>query len=790
MWPKKKSSCENGSSFTLRGKYNLGSEIYRIRYKITQNVNWVEIGLVVLLAFIVTLICFVGQELMWVQLIPNAKARIQVIAEVPFEYVSHIKTQRLKEQRRNLVAPIYKIDPGVYDRFEKIVYKLDELLDSFAHQRLQGEAYAFEMKNFVRRFNEQYNVDIGWGDVDTLLRRIDEFGRTGVLIDGLKVIHGILNDGIMDEVLANQRGSEYFLNIEVEGIDQRVHNRTVEEGIHFFKLRLSSVDATADVLEAIFRLLKTGIRANISFDNVATAQKITRILRETPEVIEKVFSGKTIVTSGSIVTDEEYECLSAYRAALQEAHVTPRHINDNVLERFFIVLATLFLIYLFFKTTRPDLRMLTHKEVFLAVLLLLLNLFACRVVLWCFESKIWREIIEMVPQSSTFYLSPTVDPLQLFPYLLPFTLSCLLGTLLLRTYIGVLLGVTTAILGCLMSSQSIEFFTIMLIIIFASIYFVRHSYMRTQIIRSGVSSGIILGFSAIILSWGVHLSYGMIFFQILLGFFNCLFSGMFVLTVLPIFENLFKCCTNIRLIELTDYTNPLLTKLQIFAPGTYHHSLMVANLSEQAAINIQANPFLCRTLALYHDIGKLRKPEYFTENQNDKNFHDDQTPFMSALIIKNHVKDGVAIAKDAGLPPRIIDGIIEHHGTTVIRYFYTKAVKQNEIAQSSDPSARSEIERSAFTYDGPRPQSKETLLLAVADSLEAASRSLRNPTAQSIENLVNNIIDGKIKERQFDECCVTFRDIEKLRKSFYFTLLNMLHSRIGYDDIQLTNEPS
>jgi putative nucleotidyltransferase with HDIG domain len=217
---------------------------------------------------------------------------------------------------------------------------------------------------------------------------------------------------------------------------------------------------------------------------------------------------------------------------------------------------------------------------------------------------------------------------------------------------------------------------------------------------------------------------------------------------------------------------------------------MVANLSEQAAISIRANPFLCRTLALYHDIGKLRKPEYFTENQNNKNFHDDQTPFMSSLIIKNHVKEGVAIAKEAGLPPHIIDGIIEHHGTTVIRYFYAKAIEKNGEVQSWDPSVNAKVERSAFAYDGPRPRSKETLLLCIADSLEAASRSLRNPTAQSIEKLVNSIIDGKIREGQFDNCYLTFRDIDKLRNSFYFTLLNMLHSRIGYDDIQLTNEPS
>ncbi|MDR1303135.1 MAG: HDIG domain-containing protein, partial [Puniceicoccales bacterium] len=309
--------------------------------------------------------------------------------------------------------------------------------------------------------------------------------------------------------------------------------------------------------------------------------------------------------------------------------------------------------------------------------------------------------------------------------------------------------------------------------------------------RSGYVGGIIFGIMAIIFAISHFIPKEMLIMQLCLGFGNCLLVSMIILTILPFLEDTFKCCSNICLIELTDYRSPLLMKLQILAPGTYQHSLMVANLAEQAAISIHANPFLCRTLAMYHDVGKLIKPEYFMENQTrqHRNPHDEKTPFMSALILKSHVKEGVMLAKLAGVPPRIIDGITEHHGTTTIRYFYAKALRQREeevgrLSLDASVVDLSEIEKSVFKYDGPRPRSRETLILSIADSVEAASRSLYNPTPQSIRVLINGIIDGKAKEDQFDECRLSFQELSCLRQSFFVTLLNMLHSRINYDEVK------
>lgn len=735
------------------------------------------------LTFAITLICFCGQDLLWIQFVPNTRARTQVIAEIPFNYTSQIRTERLRERRRNLIAPVYKINTNQYEKFEREIHRLDELLDAFSDKKQGTDAYIFELKTFLRGFNEKHGDNIDWNDVSILLTRTDEYGRTAVLLDGLSMLRDILYDGVFDQNIGEQRDEAYFLNIEVEGTARRVHARRESEAHQFLRLRLRSLGMAPDILEATSRILEKGIRPNIVFDNAATTAKITKVLQETPDVIERVVSGDVLIEAGSVVTDEDYERLLAYRNVLEQANISTAHADDNLIKSFFLTFAVLIFIYLFFKTTRYDLKVLSRKELCLVIVLLLLNLLICRLIAWLFETWLWEYLVQLrIADTDTPRFK---DPVFLLPWIMPMTLSSLLGTLLLRTYVGVLLGLTTAIFVCLMLSQSVEFLILSFVVIFVSVYFVRHAYIRGQVIRSGNFGGLVLSVASLVSSFGLNLPHDLLIGQAVLAFLNGLSVSMAALLLLPFFENFFRCCTNIRLIELTDYSSPLLMKLQILAPGTYHHSLMVANLAEQVAIGINANPFLCRTLALYHDVGKMVKPEYFTENQSNKeNPHDEKTPFMSALIIKSHVKEGAAMARAAGLPPRVVDGILEHHGTTIIRYFYTKALKQQEGLAENGEAPAITIEKSAFKYDGPEPRSKETLILLVADSIEAASRSLYNPTPQSIQTLVDKIIDGKIEEGQFDRCGITFEEVHKLRKTFYLTLLNMLHSRISYDEVK------
>jgi putative nucleotidyltransferase with HDIG domain len=252
-------------------------------------------------------------------------------------------------------------------------------------------------------------------------------------------------------------------------------------------------------------------------------------------------------------------------------------------------------------------------------------------------------------------------------------------------------------------------------------------------------------------------------------------------------------CTDITLLRLTDYKNPLLQRLQSAAPGTYQHSLVVSILSEQVARSIDANKIICKTAALFHDLGKISKPEYFIENQNNHvNPHDWQTPYISSLIIRNHVREGVVIASLAKLPRVITDIILEHHGTTVTQFFYDRARGDllaeidviNTTSEDINKYLRNKLDRNSFRYDGPRPRSKESAVVMLADSIEAASRGMKKVTHQSIESLVEEVFLRKTSDHQLDDCPITLDELKSLKESFSFTLLHMLHSRINYGKIR------
>ncbi|MEJ2109819.1 MAG: HDIG domain-containing protein [Acidobacteriota bacterium] len=232
--------------------------------------------------------------------------------------------------------------------------------------------------------------------------------------------------------------------------------------------------------------------------------------------------------------------------------------------------------------------------------------------------------------------------------------------------------------------------------------------------------------------------------------------------------------TDIRLLELSNLNDPILRRLSVEAPGTYHHSLMVATLAEDAAEAIGANPLLTRVSAYYHDIGKILKPEYFVENQSmEYNKHEQISPRMSCLVLASHVKDGLQLAKEIGLPQPIRDIIPQHHGTRMMSYFFQKA-KNNVDEKNGFISDRD------FRYAGPKPQSKEAAIMMMADSVEAASRTLSNPNPSQIRGMIDRLVDGIIRDAQFDECDITFKDVRLVKESFFKIITGIFHRRIDY----------
>ncbi|MCC6353768.1 MAG: HDIG domain-containing protein [Verrucomicrobiae bacterium] len=266
-----------------------------------------------------------------------------------------------------------------------------------------------------------------------------------------------------------------------------------------------------------------------------------------------------------------------------------------------------------------------------------------------------------------------------------------------------------------------------------------------------------------------------------------LLTGFIVNAILPLFEWLFDITIDVTWLEMADLNHPLLQEMATRAPGTYHHSLVVANLAEAAAAAIGANSLQCRVACLFHDIGKLVKPEYFVENIGaGDNPHDELSPSMSALIVTSHVKEGVDLALKHKLNSRIVDAILEHHGTTLVSYFYARARQQQRdalegvrILQLREDDVP-EVQESTFRYPGPKPRSRETAILMLADAVEGASRSLEKPTAQRVEELVDSIVRKRIADGQLDDCPISLSDVQVVAERLAANLKTMMHGRIAY----------
>jgi len=306
----------------------------------------------------------------------------------------------------------------------------------------------------------------------------------------------------------------------------------------------------------------------------------------------------------------------------------------------------------------------------------------------------------------------------------------------------------------------------------AGTYKVRDARTRGALIEAGVFVSIIQVISALLINPVVNKDILMYILKPLA--FNGLICAIVVIGTSKIFEMVFGEITNFTLLELTDSSHPLMKRMVIEAPGTYHHSLIVSNLSEAAADAIDAHSLLVRVGAYYHDIGKMANPEYFTENQMViGNKHDELEPSMSRLVIFNHVKEGIDLANKYHLNQRIIDFIPEHHGTSLMHYFYQKALAEGHPDQ---------LHERDYRYPGPKPQSKETAIVLLADSVEAATRAVDEQTPQRLGDVVRKVINNKFIDGQLDECNLTLREIDTIATTFVRVLSAMYHGRVKYPE--------
>jgi hypothetical protein len=383
--------------------------------------------------------------------------------------------------------------------------------------------------------------------------------------------------------------------------------------------------------------------------------------------------------------------------------------------------------------------------------------------------------------------------------LIPFALVPLTHAVLLGRSMGIYSAVYSGLLGALVTDRGevMVYLMVSLVAGLVAVQVVHQVSKRVQLLRAGLYVGGVV----VVLAWlsgEVHTGPLLespemgelreVGVASLVAFGVGVVTAMVVSGFLPVLEGMFGLTTGISWLELSDLNHKLLRRMQLEAPGTFHHSLVVAALAESAAEAIGANAVRARVCAYFHDIGKLNKPEYFIENQVEmvENPHNSLTPTMSALVIISHVKDGIDIAVKHKLNPRIIDVIQEHHGDSLVYYFYRKAQEQLKVDEEKvlkglgNREDLPQIDQKNFRYPGPRPRTKESGIISLADAVESASRSLRKPTPAKLRALVDDIVQLRMIEGQLNDCPLTMRELARVKDSFAATMRSMLHHRVAY----------
>ncbi|MBP1594978.1 MAG: rane-associated metal-dependent phosphohydrolase, HDc [Acidobacteria bacterium] len=496
---------------------------------------------------------------------------------------------------------------------------------------------------------------------------------------------------------------------------------------------------------------------NLMYNPAETERSREAAANLVPPVEIHIEQGKTILRRGEVVTPAALAELSALRNLRRPRLVLGQFAGFFLFVAGFFYGLWRYLVY--YEGRRSKIR---HRM----LLILLVTLVVFTLI------RLLTALVDILGEQLA--IEAFRGPYQLY-YLIPFAAAAILVTLLVGINLGMITSMLVAALAGLFYGD-IYIAAYAMLGSMGGMYGVRQYKERAAVLKAGLTVGLvnIVGVLGIWLLRQAPMSLHPTLLAMVYGFLGGPFAAAVASMLLPTLESLFRITTDIRLLELSNLNAPMLRRLAVEAPGTYHHSLMVATLGEAAAEAVGANSLIVRVGAYYHDLGKVLKPEYFTENQAfGINKHEALSPNMSCLVIASHVKDGLELAKEAGLAEGIRDLIPQHHGTRIMTYFYRKALdSMNEKSQ--------EIDEEDFRYPGPKPQSKEAAILMMADSVEAASRTLSDPSPAQIGGMIDRLIDSILEDNQCDECDITFREIRLVKESFFKILSGLYHRRLDY----------
>ena len=486
------------------------------------------------------------------------------------------------------------------------------------------------------------------------------------------------------------------------------------------------------------KFLKNFIKPNLKINDKKTMEKIEDNLDSLKDKEIKIYKGDIIVKKGDVIDVDDYEKLEKLNLVRGQDKV--RKVAGLIIT--FVLVSALF----YYLTKKYSKKVIESKAFYPSLLIIIMV-----------------NILYVLFFNNEFYI-----------YLLPFATIPIILTILGDK----VFALTYTFFNMILLSRDETWFLVIVAVTLVAIYRADKLTNRSDIVKLGVFTGMFQGIMS--LSYGLinQLAFPILIIMIIFSVFSGILTGMIALGILPYLENSFDILTDIKFLELSDFSHTLLKQLLVTAPGTFHHSIMVGALAEAGAEAIGANATFARVASYYHDIGKMKRPLFFVENQKGgKNPHNTIKPSLSALIITSHTRDGYIIGKQNKLPKEILDIILEHHGTTLVQFFYYKALEKGEEVLESD-----------FRYSGPKPKTKESSIIFLADTIEAAVRASEDKSREGIENLIRYLIRYKIDDNQLSNSNLTLGEIEKVIRAFLNVLQGAYHERIKYPKLDENSE--
>ncbi|WP_054691879.1 HD family phosphohydrolase [Syntrophomonas palmitatica] len=660
-----------------------------------------------------------------VMLKPDEVAQQDIQSNITAVVIDQRQTMTLKQQAASRVQKVYQEDKyaltATQDEINNFFAAINEILASSSPDTKT------RLKELLdsNKHNGQFKIRYSSSQLASYLTNARPQDLEQMRLTSLSIVAGVMEQPVTEEAIG--------------GLEEQVNNSIGQ---------LAFVPQAQDIMKLI---CINSLRPNLVFNEEATNQARKEAMDAVKPVQKTVKAGEIIVHRGERVTPEQISTLE--QLGIQRSRSYPLTLVGSAL----FVLLTFWLSIDFLR--RYYRKIYENDSLMLLIGLIFILVLSITRVLTIIRLGDQPEI-----NALTGYLAPVAAGSMLVAILLENRLAYFL-TMIMAVYVGLitegnqLFYAITAFVGGTVG-----------------VFQVYRLSQTSDLAKSGVYIAlvnIITIFTLTLIGGNVNLH--LLLVAGIIGAVNGILSAVLMIGALPYLETSFSITSMIKLLELANPTHPLLKQLLLEAPGTYHHSLMVANLAEAAAEPIGANPLLVRVGSYYHDIGKIKRTDYFVENQRGyENPHEKIAPALSALIITSHVREGVELAREARLPQIIIDFIEQHHGTSLAKFFYSRALEEDREGTISEEN---------FRYEGPKPQSREVALVMLADSVEAAVKSLQDPNPERIRNMVRRIIKDKLNDGQLETSDLTFKDLDTVAGSFCQMLEGIYHKRIEYPEI-------